>query len=85
MLMSPTVAAKIANGATTLPAASVIVIPAAVGAVTTVDVPPVTDKNSVFPMAWLSLLIALKVSTLAAGRAVHSAHVFKEPRLEAKL
>jgi hypothetical protein len=47
--------------------------------------PEVTDKNSVLPIACAPLLSKFTAWTLRYGRAVHSAHVFNELGLVARL
>jgi hypothetical protein len=84
--MSKTVAAAIPYGATEAPTDSLAAIPEATGAaVTVVVVPAITEDISVPPTAELILLRTLSAPTLAAGKTVHSAHVFNDERFVARL
>jgi hypothetical protein len=86
MFISIAVAPTIATGPAAAPTDSTVDIPVATGAaVTTVVVPVMTDDISVPPIAELILLSALNVASFAAGKAVHSAQVFNDERLFARL
>jgi hypothetical protein len=84
--MSKTVAAPIPYGATDAPTDEAVARPDATGAaVTVVVVPATTDDNSVPPIAALIVLRTLNAPIFAAGKTVHSAHVFNDERLVARL